>query len=105
MRKTRTRVVLLNLALIAAGLRAWLSPWLAPGEPTLLDLVQATGPLGLGQGNEANAAESDLTTAAADEEVLNSAAGAAGLEKGYNPFPLACLPGFTLIERIKPRPS
>ena len=27
MLKTWTRVVLLNLALIAAGLRAWLSPW------------------------------------------------------------------------------
>ncbi len=33
--KTWTRVVLLNLAWIAAGLRAWLSPWLAPGNRSL----------------------------------------------------------------------
>ena len=46
MLKTWTRIVLLNLALIAAGLRAWLSPWPAPGETALLDLVGATDPLG-----------------------------------------------------------
>ena len=46
MLKAWTRVVLLNLALIAAGLRAWLSPWPAPGEATLPDLVGATDPLG-----------------------------------------------------------
>ena len=46
MLKTWTRIVLLNLALIAAGLRAWLSPWPAPGEAALLDLVGATDPLG-----------------------------------------------------------
>ena len=46
MLKTWTRVVLLNLALIAAGLRAWLSPWPAPGEVALPDLVGATDPLG-----------------------------------------------------------
>ena len=40
-----TRVVLLNLALIAAGLRARLSPWPAPGEAALPDLVGATDPL------------------------------------------------------------
>ena len=45
MLKTWTRIVLLNLALIAAGLRAWLSPWPAPGETALLDLVGATDPL------------------------------------------------------------
>ena len=45
MLKTRTRIVLLNLALIAAGLRAWLSPWPAPGETALLDLVGAIDPL------------------------------------------------------------
>ena len=33
--KTWTRVVLLKLALTAAGLRAWLSPWLAPGNRSL----------------------------------------------------------------------
>ena len=43
--KSRTRIVLLNLALIAAGLRAWLSPWPAPGEAALPDLVGATDPL------------------------------------------------------------
>ena len=32
MLKSRTPVVLLNLALIGAGLRAWLSPWPAPVE-------------------------------------------------------------------------
>ena len=46
MLKTWTRVVLLNLALIAAGLRAWLSPWPAPGEVALPDLVGATDPVG-----------------------------------------------------------
>ena len=35
MLKTWTRVVLLNLALTVAGLRAWLSPWLAPGNRSL----------------------------------------------------------------------
>lgn len=30
--KGRTRVALLNLALTAAGLQAWFSPWLAPGN-------------------------------------------------------------------------
>ena len=44
MLKTWTRVALLNLALTAAGLRARLSPWPAPGEVALLDLVRATDP-------------------------------------------------------------
>ena len=44
MLKTSTQVVLINLALTAAGLRAWLSPWPAPGEVALLDLVRATDP-------------------------------------------------------------
>ena len=35
MLKSRTRVVLLNLVLTAPGLRAWLSPWLAPGNRSL----------------------------------------------------------------------
>ena len=46
MLKTWIRIVLLNLALIAAGLRAWLSLWPAPGEVALLDLVGATDPFG-----------------------------------------------------------
>ena len=46
MLKTRTWVVLLNLALTAAGLRAWLSPWLAPGNRSL-------GPL-YSQGSESS---------------------------------------------------
>ena len=33
--KSRTQVVLLNLVLTAPGLRAWLSPWLAPGNRSL----------------------------------------------------------------------
>ena len=36
---------------------------------------------GLGQGNEGNAAETELTAAASDEEALNPAAGAAGLDE------------------------
>ena len=44
MLKTWSQVVLLNLALTAAGLRAWLSPWPALGEAALLDLVRATDP-------------------------------------------------------------
>ena len=44
MLKTWTPVVLLNLALTAVGLRAWLSPWPAPGEVALLDLIRATDP-------------------------------------------------------------
>ena len=35
MLKSQTRVVLLNLVLTAPGLRAWLSPWLAPGNRSL----------------------------------------------------------------------
>ena len=46
MLKTWTQVVLLVLALIAAGLRAWFSPWPARGEVALLDLVRAIDPLG-----------------------------------------------------------
>ena len=45
MLKTWTQVVMLILALITAGLRAWLSPWPTPGEVALLDLVRATDPL------------------------------------------------------------
>ena len=44
MLKTRTRVVLLNLALTATGLLAWLPPWPAPHEVALLDFVRATNP-------------------------------------------------------------
>ena len=44
MLKTWTPVVLLNLALTAVGLRVWLSPWPAPGEVALLDLIRATDP-------------------------------------------------------------
>ena len=47
MLKAWTRVVLLNLVLTAPGLRAWLSPCLAPGEVALPDLVWATDPLGV----------------------------------------------------------
>ena len=36
---------------------------------------------GFGQGNEGNAAESELTAAASDEEALNPAAGSAGLDE------------------------
>ena len=42
--KTWNHVILVNLALTAVGLRAWLDPWPAPGEVALLDLVQATDP-------------------------------------------------------------
>ena len=37
-------VVLLNLIFTGAGLRAWISQWLAAGKVALLDLVQATDP-------------------------------------------------------------
>ena len=43
--KTWRQVILVSLALTAAGLQAWLSPWLAPGEVALLDLVRATDPV------------------------------------------------------------
>ena len=38
MLKAWTQVVLLNLALTAVGLRAWLFPWPAPGLVALLHL-------------------------------------------------------------------
>ena len=42
--KSRTQVVLLNLALMAAGLRTWFSPWLPFSEVALLALARATDP-------------------------------------------------------------
>ena len=42
--KTWSQVILVNLALAAVGLRAWLDPWPARGEVPLLDLVAATDP-------------------------------------------------------------
>ena len=42
--RTWRQVTLVNLALTAAGLQAWLSPWLAPGEVALLGLVRETDP-------------------------------------------------------------
>ena len=42
--KSRTRGVLLNLALIAAGLRTWFSPRLPPSEVALLGLARPTDP-------------------------------------------------------------
>ena len=44
MLKSRTRVVLLNLALMAVGLRTWFSPWLPLSAVTLLALARATDP-------------------------------------------------------------
>ena len=44
MLKSRTRVVQLNLALIADGLRTWFSPWLRPSEAALLGLARPTDP-------------------------------------------------------------
>ena len=43
--KTWSQVILVNLALTAVGLRAWLDPWPAAGEVALLDLVRATDPV------------------------------------------------------------
>ena len=45
MLKTWNQVILMNLALTAVGLRVWFTPWPAPGEDALLDLVRETDPL------------------------------------------------------------
>ena len=45
MLKTWNQVILVNLALAAVGLRTWFTPWPAPGDDALLDLVRETDPL------------------------------------------------------------
>ena len=48
---------------------------------------------GLGQGNEGNAAETELTAAASDEEALNPASGTAGLDEEVQSVPIGVSAG------------